>query len=145
MENLKKSNPPKVEVLAGGGAILAKTGKRISIGEAELIATAAIRPEVAAIAESGPSNASSAVAAAVAEQAAATDMAVPGSDDDADMSDYGDDDNAAGKAESDHLRRPILKDTTKAQRQRPRANQVKRKSKAPTPKKSPQKSPKKKA
>merc|ERR1719356_1959852 len=57
MTNLAKSHP-KMEGLGGGGAILAKTGQKISKKEAELLATRAVRPEVAAIAESSPANAS---------------------------------------------------------------------------------------
>jgi hypothetical protein len=126
MSNLAKSSHPKVEVMAGGGVILAKTGQRVSLREAELIATRAMSPEVAAIAESGPPRASSAVAAAVAEEAAsaaasedaAMDVPVPESDDE-------------GKAEADHLRRPIVKDTSKATRtQKQRPNSVKKKTKA---------------
>lgn len=124
MANLAKSSHPKMEVMGGGGAIVAKTGARVSKHEAEVLATAAVRPEVAAVAEAGPARASSAVAAAVAEDAAAAavEQAAPAS---------GDDD--IGKADADHLRRPLVKDTTKAQRQRPRANAVKKKTKAKAP------------
>merc|ERR1712023_6586 len=88
------------------------------MGEAALIATAAVRPEVAAIAEAGPSNASSAVAAALAE-----DLPVAA----ADSADSDEDDMGPEKDEADHLRRPIVKDTTKAQRAaRPRANSTKK-------------------
>lgn len=131
MADLAKSSHPKsLEVLAGGGAILAKTGKRISIQEAELIATAAVRPEVAAIAEAGPANASSAVAAAVAADAssaaaAAADVPIPDSDEE-----------RPGMAESDHLRRPLVKDTTRPTRNRPRANAVKKKTKVAAPRSS---------
>merc|ERR1719491_1061328 len=58
MSNLAKSSHPKMEVMAGGGAILAKTGQKVSKHEAELLATAAVRPEVAAVAEAGPARAS---------------------------------------------------------------------------------------
>lgn len=125
MKNLAKNSHPKMEVTAGGGAILAKTGQRISMKEAELIATRAVRPEIAAIAEAGPPSASSAVAAAVAEDSAATamDVAVPDSDEE-----------LPGRAEADHLRRPIVKDTTRATRNRPRANAVTNKLKPPAAK-----------
>merc|ERR1712224_687461 len=99
-ENLAKNSHPKMEVMAGGGAILAKTGKRVSMREAELIATGAERPEVAAMAEAGPSNASSAVAAAMAEEA---DMQVADSDED----------SPEITGEADHTRRPVVKDTTR--------------------------------
>merc|ERR1712137_86563 len=36
---------PKMEILGGGGAILAKTGERVPMEQAELIATAAERPD----------------------------------------------------------------------------------------------------
>merc|ERR1712025_155978 len=80
------------------------------MGEAEIVATGADRPEVAALAESGQARASCAVAAAIAEEASSRDS----SDDE-------------GKAEADHFRRPIVKDTTRAHRNRPRANAVKKK------------------
>jgi len=124
MENLKKSSHPKMQVMAGGGAVLAKTGQRISKREAAILATAAVRPEVAAIAEAGPSNASSAVAAAMAEDSAS--QPVPGESDDEDL-----DETKPGVTGSDHLRRPVVKDTTKKARQvtgnKPRANQTKKK------------------
>merc|ERR1719476_144940 len=53
MEQLKKTSHPKMEVLAGGGAILARDGRRVSMHEAEILATAAAgRPEAAAQAAS---------------------------------------------------------------------------------------------
>jgi len=123
MENLKKSSHPKMQVMAGGGAVLAKTGQRISKREAAILATAAVRPEVAAIAEAGPSNASSAVAAAMAEASASMPA---GQSDDEDL-----DESKPGVTGSDHLRRPVVKDTTKKARQvtgnKPRANQTKKK------------------
>lgn len=132
MDNLAKNNHPKIEVLAGGGVISAKTGARISNREAELIATQAVRPEVAAIAEAGPSNASSAVAAAMQDDGVKhvtfSDMQVSDSDGDDEPADR------PGVTESDHLRRPLVKDTTKGQRNRPRANSVTKKSKAAAPK-----------
>lgn len=123
MENLAKTSHPKMEVVAGGGTILAKTGQRISKAEAELLATTAVRPEVAAIAMAGPADASDAVAAALAEessaasnQAAAGDVPVPVANSD--------------EAEADHLRRPLVKNTSKAQhQQRARPNSVKKKTK----------------
>lgn len=123
MSNLAKTHP-KMEVMGGGGAILAKTGQRLSKKEAELMATRALRPEVAAIAEACPANASSAVAAAIAEDAKLTALPQKG---DANMDADGDDTN---KADADHLRRPLIKDTTKTQRQRPRAKAVKKKAKS---------------
>merc|ERR1719218_336246 len=118
--------------MSGGGAILAKTGQRVTIREAEIAATIGERPEVAALAEAGPSRASSAVAAAVAAEAATA----------ADMDEASEDET--GKVEADHLRKPVVKNTTKAQRNRPRANTTKKKA---TPKveaaKSSKKSPKK--
>jgi len=130
MENLAKTSHPKMEVLAGGGAVLAKTGKTISHREAELIATTAVRPEVAAIEMAGPADASCAVAAALAEEsnmstsASAANLPVPDSDDE-------------GKVEADHSRRPLAKDTSRAQRQRPRAMSVKKKTKVAPPRTEP--------
>lgn len=131
MDNLAKNSHPKQELMAGGGAILAKTGLRISQREAELIATRATHPEIAAIAELppappvrasnglliAPARASSAVAAAVAEEAEdAMDVPDPGNAE------------LPGRADSDHLRRPVVKDTTVA-RNRERPNSVKKKTK----------------
>jgi len=131
MEKLKKTNHPKEEVMAGGGCILAKTGEKITKRHAEILATAQVRPEVAAVAMAGPASASSAVAAAVAE------------DDEADAAEDGNDDvivneideDAPDTTKSDHLRRPIVKDNkSAAQKNRPRSNAVKKKTKvAPGP------------
>merc|ERR1712129_340256 len=126
MENLAKSSHPKMEVMAGGGAILAKTGQRISAIEAQLIATRAVNPEIAAVYEAGASRASSAVAAAVAEdEAEAMEVPEPGNEE------------LPGRADADHTRRPLVKDTTRANRlattgNRPRANATKKKTKAKT-------------
>jgi hypothetical protein len=126
MEKLKRESHPKYEIMAGGGCILAKTGQKLSKHEADVLATAAVRPEVAAIAMAGPASASSAVAAAMAEEAdAAAEEPIP-SDSDEDK---------PGRTGSDHLRRPVVKDTTKAQRKvnRPRSNAVKKKTQAAPP------------
>merc|ERR1711933_590365 len=78
----------------------------------------------------GPADASCAVAAALAEDSkmstnmAAEKLAVPDSDDE-------------GKAEADHSRRPLAKDTSRAQRQRPRAMSVKKKTKVAPPRSEP--------
>lgn len=127
MSNLAKAHP-KMEVLGGGGAILAKTGQKVSKKEAELIATRALRPEVAAIAEASPANASCAVAAAIAKD---SQLSVPPQTGDRSMGSTGDDrvEDESKKAEADHSRRPITKDTTRTQRQRPRAKAVKKKTK----------------
>jgi len=117
MTNLAKSSHPEMEVLAGGGAVLAKTGKKVSKYEAAIIATSADRPEVAALAESGPSKAACAVAAAVAQDDAESEEADQTLVEPEDMT------------EADHLRRPLVKDTRKAQRNRPRSNAVKKKTK----------------
>merc|ERR1711865_308216 len=130
IDKMKKENHPKEEVMAGGGCVLAKTGKVISKLEASIIATAADRPEVAAMAIAGVASAASAVAAAVAADAAEVE-------DDA-ASDSGEDEAAhPGRADSDHLRVPIKKDTTKAGRNRPRSNNVKKKTKVTAPKSAP--------
>lgn len=125
MAQLAKTSHPKMEVMAGGGAILAKTGKRVSKKEAELIATTAERPEVAAIAEAGPSNAASAVAAAVAED----DAEMEAEEEHPEVTLETPPVEAANMTESDHLRRPLEKDTRKAERNRPRANATKKKAK----------------
>jgi len=57
MKSMQKHAHPKMEVLAGGGAILAKTGKRVSKREAEIAATAAVNPEAAALAAASSSTA----------------------------------------------------------------------------------------
>jgi len=108
MENLALKSHPEMQVMAGGGAILAKTGQRITMHEAQLAATRAERPEAAAMAEANASRASSAVAAAVAEDAEdaedAMDVPLPGNED------------LPGRDEADHTRRPVVKDTTRALR-----------------------------
>lgn len=65
MKNLQKTCHPKMEVLAGGGTILAKTGKRVSLQEA------ALEQEANAAAMAIPASSAAAVAAAIAEDAAA--------------------------------------------------------------------------
>jgi len=130
MANLAKTSHPEMEVLAGGGAVLATTGQRVAVKEAELVATRVNRPAAAAVAASPPS-ASSAVAAATAE-APAPEAAAPG---DAEM----DDDEASNAGpepagpepdgQADHTRRPVLKDDRRAKRtaaHRPRANAAKK-------------------
>merc|ERR1711924_270655 len=104
---------------------MGKTGQKVSKKEAEILAAKAERPEVAAIEEAGPARGSSAVAAAVAEEASSnsTNMPVPDSDEE-----------RPDRADADNSRRPIVKDTTRAQRNRPRSNAVKKKTKVAAPK-----------
>lgn len=71
IKQIAKTAHPKMEVLAGGGAILAKTGERVSKQEAELMATRINRPHAAALLEAGPPSAASAIASAAAEDNAA--------------------------------------------------------------------------
>lgn len=148
MAELAKTHP-KMEVLAGGGAILAATGQKVSKLEAELIATAVRDPEKGAVAAA---SAASAVAAAAAEDAAeaaaaaakaaaaasaAAAGATPGGDVDMDAASS----TAAGAAaapepvnQADHTRRPILKDARRQKRaaeHRPRAKQSTKRGPAP--------------
>eukprot|EP00448_Togula_jolla_P010127 CAMPEP_0170614666 /NCGR_PEP_ID=MMETSP0224-20130122/24926_1 /TAXON_ID=285029 /ORGANISM="Togula jolla, Strain CCCM 725" /LENGTH=239 /DNA_ID=CAMNT_0010940347 /DNA_START=48 /DNA_END=767 /DNA_ORIENTATION=- len=104
---------PKMELMAGGGAVLAQSGQRVPLREAELLATAALRPEVAAIAAAGPSTAASAVASAIAEEAEEAEEA------DAPIQAEKEPENAV-----DNSRPPVLKDERRAKRaaaHRPRA------------------------
>lgn len=135
MKQLAKTAHPKLEVIGGGGAIHAKTGKRVSTREAELIATRVQRPHAAALAEAGPPTASSAVAAAVAEDEAlpATSSTAPAGANDVDMDseDDEDDEEAAPSpgGQADTSRRPVLKDTRRAKRvadHKSRPNSVKK-------------------
>jgi len=126
MERLIKTSHPQMEVMAGGGAILAKTGARVSMKEAELITTAAWRPDVAAIAASAPSSSASAVAAAVAEESAGslweTMDAQPAP-------------RAEPTNEADTSRRPVVKDTRRQKRtadHKARPNSIKKKGKKKT-------------
>lgn len=115
MEKLAKSHP-KMEVLAGGGAVLAATGQKVSMHEAELIATQLRNPQGAAAA-ARPATASSAVDAAVAEEEVSAPVPEPT--------------NATN--EFDHSRRPVMKDDRRARRTaegKPRAKAVGRKGKA---------------
>jgi|EP00927_Polykrikos_kofoidii_P062261 hypothetical protein len=127
MQNLAKTSHPKMETLAGGGAICAKTGKRLSKEEAELLATAAEDPKAHALAVAGPACSTSAVAAGVADDS--TDLVADNTGTgDADMGNSDSDDVAEGGPEptnqADHSRRPVVKDErraarTKARRTRP--------------------------
>merc|ERR1719401_1314007 len=128
-------NHPKMEVMAGGGAVLATTGQKVSKQEAELIATSHRNPAAAAAA-SAPPSASSAVAAALDEDEPQADEG------DMDMEETGASSSAAGASvepavepvnAADHSRPPVLKDDRRAKRtaaHRPRAKQVGKKGKA---------------
>lgn len=137
MKDIAQNHHPKMEVLAGGGAILAKTGSRVSMHEAELEATKNRNPEVAAIAEAGPSRAASAVAAAVAEDdMEMRDVGQPPAPQGSEAEEKAAEASASAdaappepSAEADTSRRPLVKDTRRAQRNRPRANAVKKKGK----------------
>lgn len=124
MNVVMKTHHPKIEVLAGGGAILASTGKRVSEKDAALFATAAENPAMAAraaaaMAPSAASTDAEAAAAAAAQQASAA-QPKPTAALDMEM----DPEN-----EADHTRRPIIKDVGRAKRtaeHRPRPNSVKK-------------------
>eukprot|EP00929_Paragymnodinium_shiwhaense_P122482 TRINITY_DN9525_c0_g1_i1.p1 TRINITY_DN9525_c0_g1~~TRINITY_DN9525_c0_g1_i1.p1 ORF type:complete len:221 (+),score=75.52 TRINITY_DN9525_c0_g1_i1:79-741(+) len=108
MQQMQKHAHPKMEVLAGGGAILAKTGKRVTKRDAAIAATAAVNPEAAAIAAASNST---------AEPEEADDAME--SDDDADVPLL---DVIVEPANAvDHTRRPIVK-ATKPAEGRKRAN-----------------------
>mmetsp|Transcript_14815 Transcript_14815/g.40957 ORF Transcript_14815/g.40957 Transcript_14815/m.40957 type:complete len:356 (-) Transcript_14815:180-1247(-) len=152
MKNLAKTSHPQMEVLAGGGAILSQSGRRISMKEAEILATVANNPDSAAAVVGAPSSGSDAVATAIAE--AALVSAGHGAGSDVEMAQVtapalvAAADAAAGPAsvaalpvadeeeevlhEADHSRVPILKDSRRAKRtaeHRPRSNAVKKKTK----------------
>lgn len=102
-----KENHPKMEVLAGGGAILAKTGQKVSVEEAELIATKVNRPDT--VIEPPPVR-DTEMEQEDAPEEAASEAIEP--EDAADVS-----------------RRPIVKDTRRAKRtaeRRQRPNSVKK-------------------
>lgn len=123
MNEVIKTHHPKMEVLAGGGAILASTGKRVSETDAALLATAAENPDMAAraaaaLAPSASSTDVAAAATAAAQASAAQAKATAEADMDMDP-----------ENEVDHTRRPILKDELRAKRtaeHRPRPNSVKK-------------------
>lgn len=103
-----KENHPKMEILAGGGAILAKTGQKVSTEEAELIATKVRRPETVI----EPPEAKD-MEMEEMEEEEETEVTVAVEPEDA----------------ADVSRRPILKDTHRAKRtaeRRPRPNSVKK-------------------
>jgi len=155
LEQLARTSHPKIEVIAGGGAILARDGRRVTMLEAEIMATAVLRPEAAALAASAPSTGSAVEAAVAAEASAAVAQAASG---DVEMAQAevapaaaGEEAATAADAEeppaptnaADHSRPPVLKDARRAKRaaeHRPRPNSVKKKTKvkvqspgAPTP------------
>jgi len=121
MENLAKTSHPKMEVMAGGGAVMS-TGEKVTKEEAELIATSVRKPETYARIQAQPS-AASAVAAAVEGDSAmdASSSAAP----------------AAQEPEpadaADHSRRPIVKEVTR--NKRVVENQTQRGTKSSKPKK----------
>mmetsp|Transcript_58772 Transcript_58772/g.110107 ORF Transcript_58772/g.110107 Transcript_58772/m.110107 type:complete len:232 (+) Transcript_58772:75-770(+) len=117
LSKIIKDNHPKMEVLAGGGAVLAKSGKKVSLAEAELLATKVRRPDTVEAVEAVESVAEGAeptpseVKAAAMEDAPPADI-VPEPTDSFDTS-----------------RRPVLKDARRAKRtadHRPRPNSVKK-------------------
>ncbi|CAE7276171.1 RFC5 [Symbiodinium natans] len=94
-----KENHPKMEVLAGGGAVLAKSGRRVSQAEAERLATKIRRPDVAE-----------------AVEAEAADPGPPASEE-SPMQDAPPADIVPDPADGiDTSRRPVLKDTRRAKR-----------------------------
>lgn len=103
MDNLAKTCHPKMEVLAGGGAVLS-TGEKVSMHEAEMIATAIRKPEEAAAAAAAQPSAASAVSAAVD----ATPPPVP------ELYDHSEMLEPVNKADSS--RRPIVKDLGRQKR-----------------------------
>jgi len=108
MKDLAKTSHPKMEVLAGGGMVMATTGQKVSCEEAARLATLHTNPQALAMA---PVSAASAVEAAVADEE------VP----QASETEKEPDDHA------DHSRRPVLKDDRRQKRtaeHRPRANKA---------------------
>ncbi|CAE7031311.1 unnamed protein product [Symbiodinium sp. CCMP2456] len=106
-----KENHPKMEVLAGGGAVLAKTGKKVSVAEAELLATKVNRPEVVESVGELATGTRQVEAQEPMQDAPPSDI-VPDPEDGVDTS-----------------RRPVLKDSRRAKRaagHRPRPNSVKK-------------------
>lgn len=107
LNKIIKENHPKMEILAGGGAVLARTGQKVSVEEAEVIATKVLRPETV-IEHLRPAEKDSEMKEA--EEVAESEAIEP--EDRADVS-----------------RRPVVKDTRRAKRTavgRPRPNSVKK-------------------
>jgi hypothetical protein len=139
MEQLARTAHPEMEVLAGGGAVLAKDGRRVSSQEAAIIATVSSDPQVAA--KLAPvASAADAVQAAVAEEAGAsaaadvsmdsTTAAAPQAP--ATEANKEEETQSAPTNETDHTRVPVLKDARRAKRvaeHRSRPNSVKKKTK----------------
>jgi len=124
MQKLTKVHP-KMEIMAGGGAVLATTGQKVSKHEAELVATTHNNPAAAA-ASSAPASAASAVAAALDEDR-------PKAMDDSSAEEDSPEPEVVPDNAADHSRRPILKDDRRAKRtaaHRPRAKQAGKKGKA---------------
>eukprot|EP00930_Biecheleria_cincta_P002670 TRINITY_DN103668_c0_g1_i1.p1 TRINITY_DN103668_c0_g1~~TRINITY_DN103668_c0_g1_i1.p1 ORF type:complete len:251 (+),score=66.97 TRINITY_DN103668_c0_g1_i1:72-824(+) len=117
MKNIIKTSHPKMEILAGGGMVLAKSGRKVSREEAEFIATKVNRPEAAAVVEQAavPAAASTAPAASA-----------PALEEDEDMEL---EESPAPEGSADTSRRPVLKDARRAKRTaegRSRPNSVKK-------------------
>jgi len=132
MEQLAKTAHPKMEVLAGGGAVCAKDGRRVSKKEAAILATVSSDPQVAA--KLAPAaSAADAVQAALAEEAgasAAVDATMDSSTAAAPQATAVE--VPAPTNEADHTRVPVLKDARRAKRvaeHRARPNSVKKKTK----------------
>lgn len=117
--NIIKNSHPKMEIMAGGGMVLAKSGKKVSREEAEFIATKVNRPEAAAVVEQA------AVAAAASTAPAGSAPAVEEKEDE----DMESEEGPPPDASADTSRRPVLKDARRAKRTaegRSRPNSVKK-------------------
>jgi len=135
MEQIAKTAHPEMEVLAGGGAILAKDGRRVSTKEAAILATVSSDPQVTAKLAPVPS-AADAVQAAVAEEArasVATDVSMAAAPQATATEASKEGENQPTPTnQTDHTRVPVLKDARRAKRvaeHRPRPNSVKKKTK----------------
>mmetsp|Transcript_21438 Transcript_21438/g.49097 ORF Transcript_21438/g.49097 Transcript_21438/m.49097 type:complete len:239 (-) Transcript_21438:22-738(-) len=119
MQDIAKNSHPEMEVLAGGGAVLASTGRRISKREAALLATQADRPEAAAVEMMNHAKEASAAASPEASLPTAATQAPGAMDveaqDSGDEDDSGEEQNDAPEPENavDHTRRPVVKATTR--------------------------------
>jgi len=115
MNDLAKNSHPDMEVLAGGGAVHAKTGKKVSCKEAELLATSIQKPEMSALAQQEAEEA--------ADRAAAKAAFIAGKREGAGQAGDSDDEMGAEavpeptpEGAADHSRRPVVKDNLKQKR-----------------------------
>mmetsp|Transcript_74270 Transcript_74270/g.194792 ORF Transcript_74270/g.194792 Transcript_74270/m.194792 type:complete len:302 (-) Transcript_74270:82-987(-) len=116
MDDLAKNSHPEMETMAGGGAVHAKTGKKVTRKEAELLATSIQKPEMSALAQQEAEEAAARAAAkALFIEGKRQGSSAKAADGDMEMEDAPVPEPTPEGA-ADHSRRPVVKDQLKQKR-----------------------------